>query len=121
MLVCVHRTQFHLAPGGIFLVPKGEWSPFASASHIILTLAPQGNTYSLQNVSQRKVRLFFSQAKNGAHELIPSPAEAATGTSPGPNSGGAESSFGEMTFSQPARGGKRKVVDESFAEEEEEN
>ncbi|PWO01196.1 hypothetical protein FA09DRAFT_5500 [Tilletiopsis washingtonensis] len=54
----VHRTNFHLAPGGIFLVPKG-------------------NTYSLENICQRPCRIFFSQARNTA-ALAPA-AEAHTG------------------------------------------
>jgi Mif2/CENP-C like len=43
--VTVHRSTFLVAPGGMFLVPKG-------------------NTYGIENVCQREVRLFFSQARN---------------------------------------------------------
>lgn len=43
--VMVHRTRFIIAPGGMFLVPKG-------------------NTYNIRNVSYREVRIFFAQARH---------------------------------------------------------
>lgn len=42
--VMVHRTRFVIAPGGMFLVPKG-------------------NTYYIKNVSHREARIFFAQAR----------------------------------------------------------
>lgn len=41
----VHRTRFVIAPGGMFLVPKG-------------------NTYNIRNVSYREARIFFAQARH---------------------------------------------------------
>ncbi|PWN91806.1 hypothetical protein FA10DRAFT_265644 [Acaromyces ingoldii] len=41
----VHRSNFLVAPNGSFFVPKG-------------------NTYSIENVSERKARLFFSQVRH---------------------------------------------------------
>lgn len=127
ILARVHRTQFHLAPGGIFLVPKGK-SRRASIStqqgaDIIPASSPRsGNTYSIENIGRRPAKLVFSQAKNASTELFPSPADVATGTSPerGESSAAAgQESFGEMTFSQPGRGaGKRRAVDESLEEED---
>ncbi|KAE8219331.1 hypothetical protein CF319_g6956 [Tilletia indica] len=43
--VRIHRSNFVMAPGGMFLVPKG-------------------NTYSIENVSKRESRLFFAQARD---------------------------------------------------------
>ncbi|WFD21176.1 mitotic fidelity of chromosome transmission- protein [Malassezia caprae] len=48
--VMVHRTRFVIAPGGMFLVPKG-------------------NTYNIRNVSQREARIFFAQARHLATPL----------------------------------------------------
>lgn len=47
----VHRTSFVIAPGGMFLVPKGAR---------LLT----GNMYNIRNVSQREARIFFAQARS---------------------------------------------------------
>lgn len=41
----VHRTMFRLGPGGMFMVPKG-------------------NTYSIENCSQRKAVIWFTQARH---------------------------------------------------------
>jgi hypothetical protein len=74
----VHRTNFHLAPGGIFLVPKGARKPSLEPSAAMLTQSARtGNTYSLENICQRPCRIFFSQARNTA-ALAPA-AEAHTG------------------------------------------
>ncbi|KAL4399690.1 mitotic fidelity of chromosome transmission-related protein [Malassezia pachydermatis] len=50
--VMVHRTRFVIAPGGMFLVPKG-------------------NTYQIRNVSHREARIFFAQARNMQTPLTP--------------------------------------------------
>lgn len=44
MDVQVHRTKFTIAPGGMFMVPKG-------------------NVYSIHNRCQRPCRIFFAQAR----------------------------------------------------------
>ncbi|KAL9936893.1 hypothetical protein V8E36_004128 [Tilletia maclaganii] len=43
--VRIHRSNFVVGPGGMFLVPKG-------------------NTYSIENVAKRQSRLFFAQARD---------------------------------------------------------
>lgn len=48
--VMVHRARFVIAPGGMFLVPKG-------------------NTYNIRNVGHREARIFFAQARNLAAPL----------------------------------------------------
>ncbi|PWN43890.1 hypothetical protein IE81DRAFT_321796 [Ceraceosorus guamensis] len=72
--VTIHRTDFRLAPGGIFMVPKD-------------------NSYSIRNICHRPVRVFFAQARKpvdpNASNLY---TQAATG---------GEQSFGNMTYSQP--------------------
>lgn len=45
-LIKVGRSEFTIAPGGMFLVPRG-------------------NTYSIENAAQRELRLFFTQSRNG--------------------------------------------------------
>ena len=50
--VLVHRTQFVIAPGGMFCVPMG-------------------NTYNIRNVSERDARIFFAQARNMYAPLTP--------------------------------------------------
>lgn len=44
-LIQVGRSEFTLAPGGMFLVPRG-------------------NNYSIGNAAQRELRLFFTQTRN---------------------------------------------------------
>ncbi|CAD6884337.1 unnamed protein product [Tilletia laevis] len=43
--VRIHRSNFVMGPGGMFLVPKG-------------------NTYSIENIAKRDARLFFAQARD---------------------------------------------------------
>lgn len=50
--VMVHRTSFVIAPGGMFLVPKG-------------------NMYNIRNVAQREARIFFAQARSVSAPLTP--------------------------------------------------
>ncbi|KAK0547450.1 mitotic fidelity of chromosome transmission- protein [Tilletia horrida] len=55
--VRIHRSNFVMGPGGMFLVPKG-------------------NTYSIENVAKRESRLFFAQARDPT--LDPEQARGAT-------------------------------------------
>ena len=58
--VKVHRTSFTMAPGGQFMVPRG-------------------NQYSLHTISHRPAKLFFAQARKMAadeEDIAPQPAVA---------------------------------------------
>ncbi|KAK0539400.1 mitotic fidelity of chromosome transmission- protein [Tilletia horrida] len=55
--VRIHRSNFVMGPGGMFLVPKG-------------------NTYSIENIAKRESRLFFAQARDP--NLDPEQARGAT-------------------------------------------
>ena len=69
---CVHKTNFILSTGGMFMVPRGEYilvnSPFAR--RVILSLHITGNVYYIQNICDRDAKLFFAQARKMPVELL---------------------------------------------------
>lgn len=93
--VMVHRTSFVIAPGGMFLVPKG-------------------NMYNIRNVAQREARIFFAQARSVSAPLTPVVHDGRT-----------VFSHTEAGVERAPRGRPRKVQaadeDEDEEEDEEEN
>ncbi len=88
--VTVHRSTFLVAPGGMFLVPKG-------------------NSYGIENVCQREVRLFFSQARNihpanlalrASVQPVAIPLRMQAGYNAGDASRLSGRSFGDISFSE---------------------
>lgn len=65
----IHRNNFVLTTGGMFLVPRGQlyivliFLGFINASNV-------GNMYRIQNLADREARLFFAQARKVEREEI---------------------------------------------------
>ena len=75
--VLVHKHQFVIAEGGQFMVPRGKPHRDVLTSRSTRLTLPRfpGNVYSITNISQQEVKIFFSQARR----LKPSEAKAAEG------------------------------------------
>jgi hypothetical protein len=59
--VIVHETKFYLAPGGMFMVPRGEVHHFISGSQVDRLFA--GNHYYIRNMKDYDAKLFFVQGR----------------------------------------------------------
>lgn len=58
----VHETSLVLATGAMFLVPRGKF-PLNDGCHHVTDFLFSGNTYFIENISQRNAKLFFTQAR----------------------------------------------------------
>ena len=63
----VHETSMILATGGMFMVPRGDYTYLLYLSSTDTRLNT-GNTYLIENIADRDAKLFFTQARKIAAE-----------------------------------------------------
>ncbi|KAG6887569.1 hypothetical protein C0992_011767 [Termitomyces sp. T32_za158] len=67
--VRIHNSNFMLATGAMFIVPRGMPRPtIPSLSLIPVSI---GNSYYIENVCERSVKLFFTQARKLIEDIPP--------------------------------------------------
>lgn len=59
----LHRNNYVIATGGMFLVPRGMLSSIIPCQAPCSSTPSSGNFYFIQNICEREARLFFAQAR----------------------------------------------------------